>query len=344
MEIPVSHLASNIDKDTVIQDYFSDKQTVDEATSQATKKSSAKTTTTNKTGKKKKHVIDKVGPFAQKGREEGNLVMVGKDGYGIFAKKTVKNTNEVINNDMDKNTPVLQNAIAHPKSATANPQHFGKTTNPKDKARSARTKSNKEILKTEPFSEMTINIPNGKGLSTKNSSKFTEKNDTNRRKTSTSIEDYPNRGKRDTIMGENTQKFSIITEENSYQTDYDTDTKTYYTKELDDKIDKEISLQLSNLYDKTFSETESVRLERETEDGLFRQREREMKKLTKEVDLLKKHIERESQLRKIFEAELGKLRANIAQTKQKNSQMYDRIEEKKDFYDTNDEQKKEKWQ
>ena len=32
MEIPVSHLASNIDKDTVIQDYFSDKQTVDEAT------------------------------------------------------------------------------------------------------------------------------------------------------------------------------------------------------------------------------------------------------------------------------------------------------------------------
>ena len=333
MQIPVSHLSSQIDKQTiqtksenttVLQDYFTVKDTVDEANSKATKTSNAKS---RNSGKKKKHVVDKVGPFAQKGREESNLVMCGKDGFGIFAKKTEKtkiNENKGFN-DTDQ---VLQMAISHPKSAMSNPQNFGKKPVTKDKAKSAMANSRKASLKTESdvlttkvTSETTINtnIMTGKDKSPKNYSKFPEN------------------------LLINANKISAITEENSIS-GFSTDNKTYYTKELDDKIDKDISLQLSNLYDKTYSETESIRHERESEDALYLQRQKEHKKLSKELALLNKHIERESQLRKVFESELGKQKTTINQTKQKNEHMYDRIDEKKNYYEHNDTEKAKKWQ
>ena len=85
--------------------------------------SSTNTQDSNISGKRKKknkHVIDKVGPFAQKGREDTNLIMVGNNGLGIFAKKT----NPLVINNTKKDTlserqsgPTLQDVIKHPKSA-----------------------------------------------------------------------------------------------------------------------------------------------------------------------------------------------------------------------------------
>jgi hypothetical protein len=59
--------------------------------------------------------------------------------------------------------------------------------------------------------------------------------------------------------------------------------------------------------------------------------------------LLESHIERESKLRKVFEEELSKHRTLISQTKQKNSELYDKIDQKKNWFEKTDYQKAEKW-
>lgn len=132
MDLPAS--MTTIDKRSIrsnkthspsLKDYFDPNENNADTNSQKTNPSKPKN---RGTSKKNKHVIDKCGPFAAKGREESNLIMVGKNGLGVFAKKTEKSkaTSET-NSVMDKSVPTIQTAINHPKSAISNPQHFHQT-------------------------------------------------------------------------------------------------------------------------------------------------------------------------------------------------------------------------
>ena len=78
----------NSPKSVKVGDYFGEP---DEAHLKSKSGISSAKKPAGKKPKDKKHVIDKCGPFAAKGREDGNLIMVGgKNGFGMFAKKIDK--------------------------------------------------------------------------------------------------------------------------------------------------------------------------------------------------------------------------------------------------------------
>jgi hypothetical protein len=122
-QITLKSEAQSSPRSAVVRDYFG----ADKLPADTKSKISSATKKTAGSAKQKKHVIDKCGPFAAKGREDGGLIMTGgKDGFGIFAKKTEKPPlHEIDENSLtSKTVPVIQSAITHPKSVSANPQNF----------------------------------------------------------------------------------------------------------------------------------------------------------------------------------------------------------------------------
>jgi hypothetical protein len=105
-------------RSAVVRDYFG----ADKLPADTKSKINSATKKTSGSAKQKKHVIDKCGPFAAKGREDGGLIMTGgKDGFGIFAKKTEKPPlREIDENSLtSKTVPVIQSLSANPQSFNA---------------------------------------------------------------------------------------------------------------------------------------------------------------------------------------------------------------------------------
>ena len=137
-QITLKSEARSSPRSAVVRDYFG----ADKVPADTKSKISSATKKTSGSAKKKKHVIDKCGPFAAKGREDDGLIMTGgKNGFGIFAKKTEKPPlHEIDENSLtSKTVPVIQSAITHPKATSVNPQSFN-----------AKNFANRNVSKTKP--------------------------------------------------------------------------------------------------------------------------------------------------------------------------------------------------
>lgn len=195
--------------------------------------------------KEKKHIIDKVGPFASKGREQDIVLVGGGSGMGLISTKKSLPSNEK-ENFSEKNVPSLQSAITQPKSTSANPQSFGSTQRrvPKPKAiRKSPGVSTDSTSRTSQISNRAVTLGENSELN----------------------HEIPDKTNKDNYF------LLDVCNEESKESEYTYDmtgTGTYYTKDLDDKVEKDLSFFLSKTIEKLSAENDikrEKRIAKETE-------------------------------------------------------------------------------